>query len=111
MQIKTSVAAFAICIALATSASAETCSPTFVKSIVARMNIIDATSGACKQALSSDSPQVCSICRSTYLKLANLRATYKANKSCFRSSPRIMGKASALWSYRSDIKKLRKVCG
>jgi hypothetical protein len=111
MTQKTFLATLAIGAALMTSAQAQTCSPTFVNSIVARMNIINATSGACRQALASNSPQICNVCRPTYLKLTNLRATYKANKGCFRSSPRIMGKVTALWSYRSDIKRLRKLCG
>jgi hypothetical protein len=111
MNQKAFLATLAISAALISGAKAQPCSPTFVNSIVARMNIINATSGACKQALETNSPQTCNVCRPTYLKLTNLRATYKANKSCFRSSPRIMGKVTALWSYRSDIKKLRKLCG
>jgi hypothetical protein len=111
MKKTTIFASLAISAVLVTSAQAETCTPTFVNSIVARMKIIDATSGACKQALESNSPQICAVCRPTYLKLSNLRATYKANKSCFRSSPRIMGKVTALWSYRTDIKRLKKLCG
>jgi hypothetical protein len=111
MKKTTIFATLAISASLLTSAQAETCNSTFVNSIVARMRIIDATSSACKQALASNSPQICAVCRPTYLKLTNLRTTYKANKSCFRSSPSIMGKVTALWSYRSDIKRLRKLCG
>jgi hypothetical protein len=94
-------------------ASAGVCNATYVNSIVQRMNAIQATSGACRAAVRAGLPaaRTCSICRSTYYSLTSLRASYKSNKSCFRSSPRIMARVGQLWPYRNDIKKLRRMCG
>jgi hypothetical protein len=108
---QSAVTAVLLVITLNASAPAfASCNPA---SVVAQMNAINASSGACKKIIDTNaSPAtICAICRSTYNALSSLRATYKSDKSCFRKSPRIMAKVGTLWSYRADVKRLKKLCG
>ncbi len=97
---------------MAAPARAVPCSAT--SSFMARLESVTATSSSCRAALrnpNGNSRQVCTVCRVTQNKLGALQRSYKAQKACLKGDPVFRARINRLLAYRSDIKKLRKLCG
>jgi hypothetical protein len=108
------VSVFLVFIGLAGTAEAATCNASFANSVVARMNSIVKTSTTCRKILydqSSSTGRICTSCQGTISKLLALQNTYRRNKSCFESDPKIRSHFNTLWSYKRDVDRLQRVCG
>jgi hypothetical protein len=113
MRLLSLVFAMAILVLPAQSPAAPVCNPALAKSVIARIDQVQTTSTACRKIMASNAPKatICSVCRATHTRLSSLRADYKANKTCLKSNPAVRAKALTYFSFRSSIKRLRKLCG